>query len=108
MGRGSVDQRYWLGFNRIKGVGAIRFRRLLECFGDLQAAWNAPADALRDAGLDRRTIENWCAARSSLDLDGELRRLERSGATLLTWDDPASPRNLLNITQPPPVLFVMG
>ena len=103
-----MDQRYWLGFNRIKGVGAIRFRRLLDFFGDLQTAWNAPADALRDAGLDRRTIENLFAARSQIDLDNELRRLERSGARLLTWDDPAYPRNLLNIAQPPPVLFVKG
>ena len=103
-----MDQRYWLGFNRIKGVGAMRVRRLLDFFGDLQTAWNAPIDALRDAGLDRRTIENLFAGRSQIDLEGELRRLERSGATLLTWDDPAYPRNLRNIPQPPPVLFVKG
>src|ERR1700694_1682385 len=51
--RGIVDQRYWIGFNRIKGIGAIRFRRLLDAFGDLENAWNASPAALRDAGLDR-------------------------------------------------------
>jgi DNA processing protein len=103
-----VDQRYWIGFNRVKGIGAIRFRRLLDTFGDLQAAWNASPDALREAGLDRRAIENLVAARAQIDLDDDLRRVERSGATVLTWDDPAYPRNLLNIAQPPPVLFVKG
>jgi DNA processing protein len=101
-------RRYWIGFNRIKGIGAMRFRRLLDTFGDLQTAWNASADALRDAGLDRRTIENLVVARSQVDLDAELRRLEQSGAQLLTWDDPDYPRNLLNIAQPPPVLYVKG
>jgi DNA processing protein len=103
-----MDQRYWIGFNRIKGIGAIRFRRLLDAFGDLETAWNASPAALHAAGLDRRAIENLVAARSQVDLDAELRRLERSGAQLITWEDPSYPRNLLNIAQPPPVLFVKG
>lgn len=103
-----MDLRYWIGFNRIKGIGAIRVRRLLDYFGDLQAAWNASPEALREAGLDRRVIENLVSARSQVDLVAELGRLEQNGAQLLTWDDPAYPRNLLNIAQPPPVLFVKG
>ena len=103
-----MDQRYWLGFNRIKGIGATRFRRLLDAFGDLETAWNASPAALRDAGLDRRAIENLVASRTQVNLDDELRRLEQSGAHLITWDDPGYPRNLLNIAQPPPVLYVKG
>jgi DNA processing protein len=103
-----VDQRYWIGFNRVKGIGAIRVRRLLDHFGDLQAAWTASPEALRDAGLDRRTIENLIAGRSQIDLDAEMRRVEQSGAHVLTWDDPAYPRNVLNIAQPPPTLYVKG
>jgi len=103
-----VDQRYWIGFNRIKGIGAIRFRRLLDAFGDLETAWKASPAALRDAGLDRRAIESLVAARAQVDLDAELRRLEQSGAGLITWEDASYPRNLLNIAQPPPVLYVKG
>ena len=77
-------------------------------FGDLETAWNAAPAALRDAGLDRRAIENLVAARSQINLDAELRRLEQSGAQLLTWEDPSYPRSLRNIAQPPPVLFVHG
>jgi len=103
-----VDQRYWIGFNRIKGIGAIRFRRLLDAFGDLETAWKASPAALRHAGLDRRAIESLVAARAQVDLDAELRRLEQSGAGLITWEDASYPRNLLNIAQPPPVLYVKG
>jgi DNA processing protein len=103
-----VDLRYWIGFNRVKGIGAMRFRRLIDHFGDLQTAWNASPGALRDAGLDRRTIETLVAARGQINLDVEARRVEQSGAQVLTWDDPGYPRNLLNIAQPPPVLFVKG
>jgi DNA processing protein len=103
-----VDQRYWLAFNRIKGIGATRVRRLLDAFGDLETAWTANAGALRDAGLDRRTIEILIAARSQINPEAELRRLEHSGAQAVTWADPGYPQNLLNIAQPPPLLFFKG
>src|SRR5262249_6288557 len=108
LGERTVDQRYWVAFNRVKGIGAMRYRRLLDYFGDLQAAWSASPEALRDAGLDRRAIEGVVAARAQLDLDAELRRVEAAGARLITWDDPEYPGNLKNIAQPPPVLYVKG
>jgi DNA processing protein len=103
-----MDQRYWIGFNRVKGIGAVKVQRLLDTFGSLEAAWNARPDHLRDAGLDRKAIETLLEARQKTDLDAEMARLERSGAQALTWDDPQYPRSLRNIAQPPPVLFVHG
>ena len=48
--------RYWIGFNRIHGVGAARFKLLLEAFGDLESAWKATALELRNAGLGQKTV----------------------------------------------------
>lgn len=104
----ALDARYFIGFNQVKGIGPIKIRRLLDQFGDVSVAWAAAPDALRDAGLDRRSIENLLAIRSRIDLDAELKRVEQSGAQVLTWDDPLYPRNLLNIAQPPPLLYVKG
>ncbi len=102
------DLRYWLGFNLVRGIGPVRMRALLDAFGDVQTAWEAPADALRRAGLDRRTLANLLKARRQVDLDRVLRRLEAVGAHVLTWDSPDYPVLLRQIPYSPPVLFVLG
>lgn len=107
--RRDVEQlRYWLGFNLVRGIGPARIRRLLDHFGELGAAWKASAAELQQAGLDRRSVDNLLKARSQIDLDLVLERVERAGAQVLTWELPEYPRNLLNIAAPPPVLFVKG
>ena len=102
------DLRYWIGFNKVRGIGPVRLRALLDRFGSPERAWQAPADALRGAGLDRRSLKNLLAARTSLDLDEELARVSRAGARVLTWESPDYPRLLHEIHDPPPVLYVKG
>ena len=104
----TTDLRYWIGFNLVKGIGPTKVRYLLDHFGDLPTAWTADPDELRASGLDRRSLENLLAARAGIDLDRALQRVEQSGAQVLTWESDEYPRNLLNIAQPPPVLYVKG
>ena len=41
-----VDPRmYWVGFNMVKGIGAVRFKALVEAFGSAETAWNATPEA---------------------------------------------------------------
>jgi len=104
-----VEQlRYWLGFNLVRGIGPVRLRALLDYFGDIQTAWEAPAAALREVGLDRRSLSNLLSCRQQLDLDVVLARVAEAGAQALTWDSPDYPSLLLQIPDPPPVLFVRG
>jgi len=102
------DLRYWLGFNSVNGIGPARLRALLDFFGDIERAWRGSFDDLREAGLDRRSLTNLVEARQHLDLDQLLRRLEQSGAHVLTWDDDDYPASLRTVYDPPPVLFVKG
>jgi DNA processing protein len=103
-----VDYRYWVAFNLVRGIGPTRVRRLLDHFGDLAEAWKAAPEELHAAGLDRRSLDNLLKVRRTVDLDRVLKRVEQAGARVLTWEDPDYPRNLLNIPQPPPVLYVRG
>lgn len=103
-----ADLRYWLGFNCVRGIGPARLRGLIDYFGDLQPAWHGTAEDLRDAGLDRRSIQNLLTARQQLDLDQLLQQLARSGAKALTWQDDTYPAQLRTVYDPPPVLFVRG
>ena len=100
--------RYWLGFNLVRGIGPVRLRALLDVFGDVQSAWEAPEQALREVGLDRRSLRNLLKARQQVDLAEVLQRVERAGAHVLTWESPDYPLLLSQIPDPPPVLFVRG
>lgn len=102
------DLCYWIGFNRVPGIGAARLQALLDYFGTLRTAWSAPAQDLRHAGLDRRSLANLLKAREELDLERELERLDELQVQVLTWDDEAYPRNLREVYNPPPVLYVRG
>ncbi len=100
--------KYWLGFNKVPGVGAKRLRALLNVFGDVETAWLAAPSVLREAGLDQRALRNLLKAREALDLDAELARLHAAGVRALTWDDPDYPAGLRRIDAPPPVIFLRG
>jgi DNA processing protein len=104
----TTDIRYWVGFNRVSGIGAARLRALLDYFGDLELAWNAQTHDLKQAGLDRRSLARLLKAREALDLDAEMERLERAGVQVLTWDDADYPSNLRKVYNAPPLLYVRG
>ncbi len=102
------DKRYWVGFNLVKGIGSVRLQALLDYFGDLALAWQAPADALQAAGLSGKLSERVAQMRSGVDLDKYLSKIIAQGITILTWDDELYPQRLKEIDQPPPVLYVRG
>ncbi len=99
---------YWVGFNYVKGIGAVRIRALLDYFGDLSRAWQAPSDALAQAGLSPKIIENLQKFRSQASLEQIWEQIQAQGITVLTWQDEAYPRRLKEIDQPPPVLYMRG
>lgn len=99
---------YWIGLNLVKGIGAVRFRALLNAFGDASEAWHASPQALRDAGLSQKLIENLQQVRSQVSLEKIWETIERQGVTVLTWEDERYPRRLKEIDQPPPVLYMHG
>ena len=102
------DKKYWVGFNLIKGIGAVRMQALLRHFGELEAAWKAAPVDLAGAGLGLKLIERIVTARSQVDLDKVWARIEAQGIKILTWQDEAYPQRLKEIEQPPPVLYVRG
>ena len=99
---------YWMGFNKIRGVGAVRTQKLLDHFGDLAIAWNAPEDALKAAGLPPSIIRSLIITRKEMDLPAEMERIERMGIRVLTILDASYPRRLKAIGHPPPVLYIKG
>ena len=102
------DKRYWIGFNLIKGIGAVRMQALIQHFGDLGDAWRAAPADLAQAGLGLKVIERVLQARENVDLEKLWAKIEAQGIKILTWEDEAYPQRLKEIDQPPPVLYIRG
>lgn len=100
--------KYWVAFNRINGVGRVRYQALIEKFEKLSEAWHASRTDLKSAGLDDRIVRVIIAERDKIDPDAELENLRRASVTPLTWDDSRYPRRLKETDDPPPVLYVRG
>jgi DNA processing protein len=98
----------WVGFNLVRGIGAVRVRALLDFFGSLEIAWQAPTDALQAAGLSPKLIENLAHVQAENLAERAWEYTQRKNIQVLTWDDPEYPARLKQIDQPPPVLYVRG
>ncbi len=102
------DKKYWIGFNLIRGIGAVRMQGLVAYFGELESAWNADPDSLAEAGLGAKVIERVLTARETVSLDKVWEKIESQGIKILTWGDEEYPARLKEIDQPPPVLYIRG
>ena len=103
-----VERSYWIAFSRVPRIGRVRVTQLEDHFGRLERAWSASTAELRAAGLDAGTIKSCIEARDAVHPEEELERLERHGVQAVTWHDDAYPRQLREIFDRPPVLYVRG
>lgn len=103
-----AEKRYWIGFTLIKGIGSVRFKKLLDFFGNAQIAWEASPADLAKAGLGAKLIDRVVAIRQKVELDKILQNLQNQGIQILTWEDKEYPKRLKEINQPPPVLYLRG
>ena len=99
---------FWLAFSHVKGIGAVRFRKLLSFFGELSRAWEADSAELLAAGLSEKNVRDILEKRESLDPLALTEQLRSKDISFLTWEDEAYPRYLKEIAQPPPVLYYKG
>ncbi len=102
------DPRYWVGFNLIKGIGAVRLQGLLDHFGDLSLAWGASQVQLEQSGLSPKLARTILQVREQVDLDRVMDDIRKKDIQVLTWRDDKYPARLMEITQPPPVLYLKG
>ena len=102
------DTRFWVAFNRIPGIGRVRFQALLNRFESLADAWQAGYTDLKSAGLEDSVVRAITENRPSIDPHAEIERLAEAGVTTLRWDEPGYPARLKEIDDPPPVLYIRG
>ncbi|MGD9014667.1 MAG: DNA-processing protein DprA [Candidatus Omnitrophota bacterium] len=97
----------WLRLALIPAIGPVRARKLLERFIQPDKILSASQKEIA-AVLGNSLAEAINQQRKMIDLDKQLRLIEKYQVELITQDDPAYPENLKNIFDPPLVLFLRG
>jgi DNA processing protein len=99
----------FIALNMIEGIGPVRVRQLLEHFGESPAILSANKSQLeRVYGIGPEmadAIANW---QKTVDLAGELKRIEQFGCKIVIQSDENYPELLRQIYDPPVVLYVKG
>ncbi|OGB89185.1 DNA protecting protein DprA [candidate division WOR-1 bacterium RIFCSPHIGHO2_01_FULL_53_15] len=103
------DLKYWLAINKIPGLGAVTINKLWGRFESIEAVWRADEkDIFAVEGINRTAAAAFIQSRGQLDPAAELAEVEKQRVSILTLADKNYPKNLKNIYDPPPVLYVKG
>ena len=95
--------------NSLRLIGPVRVRRLLDAFGTVEEIFLrnrstlASVEGVGPAAAD--SIKNW---EKNFDLAAELQKCRELGIALMDREDPAYPPQLLEIYDPPLVLYYKG
>jgi DNA processing protein len=99
----------YIALNMVDGVGPIRVRALLDRFGEPQAILSATrAELMEVEGVGEEVARSIVSWREKIDLDAELKRIEKAAVQVVTRDDPEYPKNLREVYDPPIILYVKG
>ncbi|HEY2341920.1 MAG TPA: DNA-processing protein DprA, partial [Chthoniobacteraceae bacterium] len=98
-----------IALNMVPSLGPVRLRKLLEVFTSPEKILQARAAELHSVdGIGAEVAEGIANWEKTVDLPGELRRIEEFGAKVVIRQSPEYPRELRGIHNPPILLYVWG
>lgn len=102
------ELKYWLAFSEINRLGPKRFSFMRQNFPNLEIAWKASPLDLLNAGLNEKIIEEMVILRCDIDPNALLEKIKAADVSVVTITDPAYPKLLKEIYNPPFVLYYKG
>jgi DNA processing protein len=104
-----VARTAFLRLSLIPGIGPLTRRRLLDRFGDPEAVLRAPPSELQlVSGVGPKLCRAICDAKNKVDAEAEIENCQRDNVDILIETDNEYPRSLLDLPDPPGVLFIRG
>lgn len=98
-----------MALSQVKYLGPVKCFKLLKFFGSAEKIWSAAPEELKDSCcLDKLALDNLLAVRAKPLPEGEWEKLQKQGIRLLTLSDDDYPLSLLQMPDPPPLLYVKG
>jgi DNA processing protein len=102
------DKKYYNAFNLISQIGPIRFRKLISYFSSMQSAWEANITEYTNAGLEVKIAEKIIEAKKHIDPDQEFEKLAKENIKIVLQNEDSYPKQLLEISSAPVMLYVKG
>lgn len=108
----SIDEQLvWVNLSLIKGIGSHTFCQLLRAFGSPAQVFDASIATLKAVVSEKIAL----AIKASVDVEKHAQTLSltrewltQAGNTMVTLADSAYPQSLLEIADPPPLLYAKG
>lgn len=103
------DKLYWLAWHTILAGQSTRFWSIINHFGGPREAWQAPDQKFDFLNYrHRQGLGALMERRKKIDLDLVASYLDTGDMETIFFAGPGYPEQLMNIYDPPPVLFVRG
>ncbi len=105
-----MDEREaYVALNMMAGIGPVSVRSLIMALGSPQAIFQAtPAELRRAHGIGAALAQSIIAQRIEINPTVEIERIQKLGAQIFTPVDPAYPKGLRQIHDPPLALYCYG
>ncbi len=103
-----TEQEALIGFSLLNGIGPVRFKLLFEYFGSAAKAFTADEAELQKIGLGGKLTAHFVSFRAQFNPQKYLDELEKKEISVLARADADFPKQLLEIPDPPLVLYVKG
>jgi DNA processing protein len=98
----------WLALSLTPGIGAGRGRKLVERFGSIERLFIAPLTEVEAAGIPAAAAQSIALGKSLELAAAEYDRVREAEAGVIVPGDVEFPKRLLEIYDPPLVLYVKG
>ncbi len=99
----------WLKLHLATGIGAIRFRNIIDAFGSIERAINASITELSGVdGIGRATATQIYEALKDIEPERELESAEKAGLRIITFRDEEYPELLNSCPDGPAILYIKG
>ena len=98
----------WLALRLTPGLGARLTAKLLRQFGSPEEIFRASLTELEACQLQAAVAQSIFSKACFRDAEMELARVRKSGCRLVHWEENGYPKRLLEIYDPPPLLYLRG
>ncbi len=98
----------WVALSLTPGLGPTRSRKLVKHFGSAEAVFRASLTELESTGIKAVSAQSLATGKSAELAREELARAAEAGVAIVSLDDPSYPPRLIEIYDPPLLLYVRG
>ncbi|MGD9016330.1 MAG: DNA-processing protein DprA [Desulfobacterales bacterium] len=99
----------WFRLKAVPGIGDLLFRRLITAVGTPESVFSASKDVLLGIqGMSPKLVEAIYRQKIPENFLSEVKRVSSVGGRILTLTDADYPSLLMEIDDPPPMLYVLG